>query len=114
MAATIEKRTADSRWFDVDCTRLLDPTETIVSITSITCDQGNLAFSSQKVNAQALTYPDGSVAAIGKVAQVRISGGVIPAGSRQLICVIRVLLATNLNPAIEATVLLRLLDIPFI
>ena len=111
---TLEKRTADNRLFDIDFTLLLDSTETIASITSVTADQGGLTFASQMVNTILLTYPSGRQAQIGKVVRVLIGGGLIPPGQSSLLCVVRVLVATTLNPAIEATVVLKLTDRPVI
>ena len=105
---TLEKRTADNRLFDVDCTLLLDTPETITAITAITADHGGLTFSGQAVNSATLTYPNGRQALPGKVVQVYISGGTIPVGSTFLLCTVRVLMVTTVNPAIEATVLLKL------
>jgi hypothetical protein len=104
----LDKRTADNRGYDIDCSLLLNPTETITSVTSITADQGTLTFGTPLVNAAPVTYSNGTIAAIGKVVQVEISGGTIPAYSHEVMCTIRALVVTNQNPAIEATVLLRL------
>ncbi|MEJ7685638.1 MAG: hypothetical protein WKG52_00810 [Variovorax sp.] len=110
MSQVLDKRTADSRQYDIDCSLLLAPGETITSITAVTADQGGLAFSTPAANDVAVTYPDGRVVPIAKVVQVLITAGAIPAGSQELVCTIRALLVTNLNPALEATVLLRLTD----
>lgn len=108
-----EKRTYDRRVYTIDCTNLLDATETITSVTSVTADQGGLVFQPAVVNTTAVTFPDGSVAAIGKAMQVRIDDGAIPAGQLRLNCTVRFRMATNLDPRLEATVLLRLNDEAF-
>lgn len=109
---TLDKRTADIRRFDIDCTDLLEPTETILSVTSMSADQGIVTFGTPVVNTVAITYPDNRVAAIGKVVQVVISGGAIPANVKQVLTPVRCLLVTTINAALEATVILRLIDTP--
>lgn len=108
--AVLEKRTYDSRIFDIDCTDLLDTAETISSVATVTADQGGLSFGVPATNGAAVTYPDGRTAAIGKVIQVAISGGEIPAGLGELECTIRARFATSINPQLEATAVLRLTD----
>lgn len=118
MSEVLDKRTAEVRWFDLDCTRLLAPTETIQSVSSITADQGGVTFGLPAINSVPIAYPDGRVAAIGKVVQVQISGGAIPDGRPWLLCTLRPMLVTTVdgtnvyNPALEATVILRLIDNP--
>lgn len=106
----LEKRTYDARIFDINCTGLLDSTETISSVDAIVGDQGGLSFGTASINSTAITYPDGEVAAIGKVMQFEISGGRIPAGTASLTCTVRARFLTNNNNDIEATVLLKLTD----
>lgn len=112
MSQVLDKRLADTRLFDIDCSALLGANETISSVTSMSVDQGGLVFGTPQVNGSPISYPNGTVAQAGKVVQVQISGGAIPAGSQQLLCNVHALLATNLNPAIDATVQLRLVDTP--
>ena len=112
MGQILDKRTKDARYYDIDCSFLLSKGETISSVTSITADQGGLVFGAASPNGAAVTYSDGRTVPIGQVAQVQISGGVIPTGQPFLICIVRALLLTSLNPAVEATVLLRLVDTP--
>lgn len=118
MSEPRDKRTADKRWFDIDCTRLLDPLETILSVAGIAADQGEMTFGVPRVNATAIAYRDGHIAAIGKVLQVEIDGGVIPAGRPWLYCYVRPLLVTTLdgttpyNPTLDATFVIRLIDNP--
>lgn len=114
-----EKRTSESVLYDIDCSLLLAPTETIGTIASISgapTMTTPLAFGAGAVNIAPVTYADvyGSTrtAAIGKVIQVRISGGVIPAAALVQDCIVRAVFATNINTAVEATVRLRLNDTP--
>lgn len=109
---TLEKRTFDSRLFDFNCTDLLDAGETVTSITSIAADQGGLVFSGAVFNIAPITYPDGRVAQAGKVIQVTISAGTIPAPALFITCTVRAQFITNLGSVLEATVLLRLIDNP--
>lgn len=106
------KRTAEDRYFDIDCSRILAPSETIVSVTSVTSDQGGLVFGAPAVNGVQFAYPDGRIAAPNKVVQVEISGGSIPSPRPWLLCYVRALLSTSRNPAVEAIVALRLIDNP--
>lgn len=108
----LKKRTADNRLFYIDCSHLLDVTETITSITSITADQGGLAFASQSINNTVITFANGRQAQPGKVILVLISGGAIPVGQKSLLCIVRALMLTSVSPALEATVPLELTDTP--
>lgn len=108
----LEKRTYDSRIFDIDCSALLASTEVIATVANVGADQGQMTFGTGTVNGSAMTYHDGSVAAAGKAIQVQISGGVVPPGIGALICTVRARFSTNLNPQLEATVQLRLTDLP--
>ena len=109
---TLDKRTSDACVYDINCAAILDPAEIITSVSSITADQGGLTFGVVTVNPTAIAYPDGSTAAVGKVVQMQISGGAIPAGSPFLLCMVRVHLVTSVNLSLEATVQLRLIDNP--
>lgn len=115
----LEKRSSESVRFDIDCSTLLAPTETITSVTSVTGSPTTstpLAFGTPSINIAAQTYVDsyGSsrTAAIGKVVQVQISGGLIATGAQIQDYIVRALLVTSINPALEATVKLRLNDTP--
>jgi len=112
MGKVLDKRTRDARVYDIDCTDLLAAGETISTVSSVTADQGGMTFGSPTINAAPVTYSDGRTAATGKVIQVQISAGTIPTGKPSLQCVVRALFATNVSPAVEATVLLRLIDTP--
>ena len=106
----LEKRTYDTRIFDINCTDLLDTSETVTSVSTVLADQGVLTFGTASVNTGAVTYPDGEVAAIGKVVQFEISGGRIPTGRASLMCTVRARFATSAGNDLEATVLLKLTD----
>lgn len=115
----LEKRSSDSRRFDIDCSLLLAVGETITSAAAPTAapvTSPAITFGTPAVNLSPVTYTDpfGSTrtAPTGQVVQVQISGGAIPSGYLVQDYVIRVVLATNLNPAVEATVKLRLNDTP--
>lgn len=114
----LEKRTSESARYDIDCSILLSPGETIASVTSISATPTGspLVFGSPLINTVPLTYTDtfGSArtVGVGVVIQVQISGGAIPTNQRVQIYTVRAVFATNLNPAIEATVRLRLNDTP--
>lgn len=114
-----EKRTSESATFDIICGGLLATGETILSVISVADDGGILTFGAPAINTSAVTYPDGYVAPIGTVIQVRISGGTIPTGSDSLkrgvpnlLCTIRAKFATAQSPVLEATVQMLLQDIP--
>ena len=106
----LEKRTYDARVFDINCSDLLDTTETIVSAETVIADQGVLTFGAAAINGTAITYPDGEEAAIGKVLQFEISGGTIPRGVASLMCTVRARFLTSIGNDLEATVLLKLTD----
>lgn len=108
----LEKRSADIRLFDIDCSQLLDPTETITDVTSIAEDSNTLTFGAAAVNTEQIAYPDGTYAPTGKVVQVAITGGVVTPGAISTMYTVRALLQTSLNPAVEATVQLRVRDLP--
>ncbi|CAN7328006.1 hypothetical protein LJR084_001910 [Variovorax sp. LjRoot84] len=112
MGQVLDKRTAESRQYDIDCSRLLAAGETIASITSIGADQGALTFGAASVNGVPITYPDGRTVPVGKVVHVLISGGVLLPSQPFLMCTVRALFSTNLSPAVEATELLRLVNTP--
>lgn len=108
----LDKRTSESRLYTVDCTPLLEDAETITSVTDVKADAGGCTFSNIAVIATPVTKDDGTVIAAGKGLQFLATGGEIPAGQRFLITPVRPLLVTSINPALEATVLLRLVNQP--
>lgn len=108
----LDKRTSDSRRYDILCAPLLLNGATIASITSVTADQGGMTLSSGVINNAPLTYEDGSTAEVGTVIQVNISGGTVPSGLPLLICTIRAVFVTTAGESLEATVQLRLVNTP--
>ncbi len=115
----LEKRSSESVVFDIDCSLLLAATETITSVTSSSAAPVTtmpIAFGTPTINVTPTTYMDqfGSsrVAAAGKVIQVRISGGLIASTQTAQDYVLRFVMVTSLNTAVEATVKLRLNDTP--
>lgn len=109
---TLEKRTSESIWYDIDCTNILDAVETIDSITSIAADQLGLTFSGAAINPDAVTFPDGYVGLPGKVISVQIGGGIIPSPQINQLYTIRALFETTENNTREATVLLNVTNLP--
>jgi hypothetical protein len=108
----LEKRTAESIWYDIDCTNLLDAIETITTITSVASDQIGLTFLAPAVNPAPITFPDKVVAPAGKVISVKISGGVIEPPQVNQLYTIRALFVTNEGNTREATVLLNVTNLP--
>ena len=108
----LEKRTSEAIFYDIDCTNLLDSTETITSITSVLADQTGLTFAGSAINSVPVAFPDGYSAAIGKVISVQISGGVIPTPQVNQLYTVRALFVTSQSNTREATVLLNVTNIP--
>ena len=108
----LEKRTSEAIFYDLDCTNILDPLETIQTINTIESDQDGLVFAGQAINPDPVTFPDGSVAAIGKVISVQISEGIIPTPQVNQLYTIRAIFNTSENNTREATVLLNVTNIP--
>lgn len=114
MSAVLEKRTYDERVFDINCSSLLDEAETISTIVGFVDEGGSSAntftYSSGVVNSSPITYPDGSTAAVGKVIQVKISGGVIPTGMTKAYVTVRARFISSSGDKIEGTVMVKLTD----
>ena len=108
----LEKRTSEAIFYDLDCTNILDPLEVIQTINTIESDQDGLVFAGQAINPEPVTFPDGFVAAIGKVISVQISEGIIPAPQVNQLYTIRAIFNTSENNTREATVLLNVTNIP--
>lgn len=108
----LEKRTSEIIFYDIDCTNLLEVTETITSIISVTSDQEGLVMLAPAINAQPVTFSDGITAAIGKVISVQISEGVIQPPQINQLYTIRALFMTSENNTREATVLLNVTNLP--
>jgi len=109
----LEKRTTEIIAYNIDCTNILDTFEVITSITSITADQTGLVFQGQAINGAPVTFPDGVIAATGKVISVHISAGTIPTGAINQIYTIRPIFVTSEGNTRESTVLLNVTNIPF-
>ena len=108
----LEKRTSESIFYDIDCANILNAIEIITSVTSIESDQEGLAFLGEAINSTPITFPDGVVAAIGKVISVQISGGVIPTPQVNQLYTIRAIFLTSEVNTREATVLLNVTNVP--
>lgn len=50
MGQVLDKRTYDSRLYDVDCSILLDAAETITGVSAVVADQGGMVFGAATVN----------------------------------------------------------------
>lgn len=116
---TLEKRTSEQARYDIDCSILLTPGETITGVTSLTAEPVTtppIVFGSPAINVSQNTYVDqyGSSRTVpaGTVVQVQISGGKIATGRQVQDYLIRALVVTNINPAVEATVRLEVNDTP--
>lgn len=116
MARPIDKRTADNRQFDIDCSDLLQDGVTIVAVASVTATLGGMTFGSGAPSTSPLTYKDESgtthTVPAGQAIQVQISGGTIPPGQQSLTCTGRAIFSTATDPAVDATFLIRLIDTP--
>lgn len=110
-SATLEKRTSESIQYDINCSFLLDSGETVTGIPVISADQSGLVLGAATVNAAIINYDDGTSAAIGKVIQVRISGGLIPFGQTSQLYTIRAVFTTSSSNTREATVLLNVTNL---
>lgn len=127
----LEKRTYDDRFYDIDCTPLLDENERITGFDAtpiVIVDVADAAVGPPPVNpwntdsiaagvpvmnAAPIYYPTlRSWAGIGKAVQFQLTGGTLEPGSKYRDALLRVRLVTNINPALEATVVLRLTDQP--
>lgn len=109
-SAILEKRTSESIKYDINCSLLLDADETISGSATFTASATGLVFGSSNVNSQPLTYDDGTTVAVGKVLQVRISAGTIPAGQTSQTYTIHAVFSTSSGNTREATVLLMVTD----
>jgi hypothetical protein len=108
----LQKRTTEDIWYNIDCTNLLEPLETITTVTGITSDQTGLTFSGAAINNTPITFPDGYVALPGKVISVFISDGIVLDGETNQIYTIRPVFTTNAGNTRESTVLLNVTNIP--
>jgi len=114
MPQILEKRSSESRLFDVDAAGLLATGETITAVTGITHDTAAgsaLSFGAGVVNDETVPL-SGRVASPGELIQFRITGGSIPSGASSSQYVIRVRFTTSLGNFLEAVVVLRIRDVP--
>lgn len=116
---TLEKRSSESVRFDIDCSILLATGETINSVTSSSASPTTspaLVIGTPTINPSPVVYVDqfGSsrTAPARTVVQAQISGGAIAASAQVQEYVLRFVMVTTINPALEATVRLRLNDTP--
>ena len=116
----LEKRTSESKTFEIDCSGLLGPGEVVQSVTNITAEPATspaLTFGTPQISGGETIYQDQRTGVeytvpAGQVVRVRISGGKIPTGRTAQKYTIRLLFASNVDPAIEAAVVLQLNDTP--
>jgi hypothetical protein len=120
MQPVLEKRSSESAVYDIDCSDLLATGESITGTVTMSVAPATtpaLAFGAATVNASPKTYTDRETGAVrtvpaGQVISVSISGGKIPAGLTVQRYTVRAVFATNVNAAVEATVLLDVNDTP--
>lgn len=112
MTDTLIKRTAENVRFDIDCSSMFMPGETISAVLGVATDQVTtppLVFGDPAVNSSAIKYKSG-LAPARTVVQVLISGGVIPGGVESALYTLRVDVETTINPRVQAVVTLQLTD----
>lgn len=110
---TLEKYPSESTIFDLDCTELLGDAETVTGTPTLaflpTLTGGDaLTFGAPVVNSDPVVYPD-RTAAIGKVIQVRISGGTSETGQRQRYYSVAATFSTSAGNTLVAKALLAVL-----
>lgn len=105
----------DRELFDVDCTDLLDDSETITSCGAPVIDSASgVTFGTPTVNVAPVDYPLlGRYAQARKAVQVMISAvaAALPAGSPSGCYSVRFPLVTSINPAKSAVVCLKLVAV---
>jgi len=111
----LQKRTSETWPYDFDCSLLLGKDEVITAVSSVTAEptlSTALTFGVPVVNVVPVQYPN-RTAAVGKVIQVVIGGGVIAAGLSHQRCTIRLKFTKSQSAGIgEATAYLDLVDTP--
>lgn len=120
LRAYLDKRPYDNRLYDVVCSNLLDPDDVIIGTPTAVIENdyvlnpvgpvmSGLVLGACIVNQAPIRYPLLQLTVpIGQVIQLPISGGVLLPGYPEYLFVLAFRFATLLNPAIEATVQLRL------
>ena len=114
MPQILEKRSSESRLFDIDAGGMLAADETVTAITGIVHDANSgsaLTFGNGVVNDAAVVLPS-RVAPAGELIQFRIAGGSVPTGASENLYRIRVRFSTSLSNNLEAVVVLRVRDNP--
>lgn len=109
MTQTLEKRSSESIFYSIDCSDLVDASETISSITSIADDSSTLIFGTPAVSGAPTEFLDGRTVPAGQVVIVQISGGT-PGSAISTLYTIRCKFVTSESNRREATVLLRVKD----
>lgn len=76
----LEKYPGSSDLYDIDCSGLLAVAETLTAVTDVFAlpalsGADALTFGTRTINTAQVTFPDGKVAEIGKVIQLRVLGG---------------------------------------
>lgn len=116
----LDKRPYDNRLYDVVCSQLLDPDDVIIGTPTVVIENdyvinpvgpvmSGLTLGTCIVNAAPIRYPLLNLTVpIGQTIQVPISGGILLPGYSEYMFTLAFRFATLLNPAIEATVQLRL------
>jgi hypothetical protein len=108
----LEKRTAEAIYFQIDCSNLLEVDELITQITSVTSDQDGLSLSQFAFNDSTVIFPDNTTAEAGKVISLEIADGIIQPTQTSQLYTIRAIFTTSLYNTREATVLLKVTNIP--
>lgn len=71
----LQKQPSETDTFTVDFTSLLESSETLSSIDSLTVAPSGPTLSSQVINSSEITDSDGNTIAVGKAVQFQVSGG---------------------------------------
>lgn len=112
----LEKFPGESAVFDIDCSYLLATAETITGTPTmaqlpVLTGGDALTFGAPVVNTEAVTYADGRVAAIGKVVQVRISGGTSASDQTNRTYAVTATFSTSAGNTLVAKALLDVLNV---
>lgn len=112
---SLSKRSFDAVTCDINCSNVLAAAEKIVgAVTVLVSPPGELVVANPVINTAAVTYPDGTTGAIGKVVQVRVSGGKVKTGEVSQDYTVRLQFSTDATPAnqLEAAVICTVNDTP--
>lgn len=112
----LDIRSNDDRFYDLDCSQLLDADERIVTCAVPTVEPAPdtpFVFGAIRINQAPIFYPLlNKWVPIGQSMQLRIKGIPLGEGDSEQTYVLRFVMATTQNPAIEATVRLRVTNTP--